>query len=282
MPGVNSLSGVGKLCSGSAHSVGMLLMAAHLVGHEARSPARDTIEALGEFEAYVRALHRSHYSLSTDLTATNLGFKDSFSPSLREGIQGAATRLIAPWSRLRARSLVKDPLRLHLGSGLSRREGWVNIDLLGLPTDLAWDLRMGLPFRDSQAEAIFHEHLLEHLPLVAVLPFLRECLRVLHVGGVLRVGVPDAGLYIRDYVEPSGFIASFRPGRPTPLLALAEAAYCYGHLSLWDGSTLCLALTEAGFEHVTERAFGESSISPAPDGPNRRMESVYAEGIKPG
>jgi SAM-dependent methyltransferase len=176
---------------------------------------------------------------------------------------------------------VRDPLRLHLGSGDSRREGWVNIDLLGLPTDLAWDLRKGIPFPEESVEAVFHEHLLEHLSLMATLPFLRECQRVLRRGGVLRVGVPDAERYIRDYVQPSGFIDSFRPGRPTRLLALAEAAYCYGHLSLWDGSTLCIALEEAGFERVRVRAFGDSSISPAPDGPNRRLESVYAEGIKP-
>lgn len=141
---------------------------------------------------------------------------------------------------------MRDPLRLHLGSGGSRHEGWVNIDLLGPPTDLAWDLRKGIPFLEGLAEAVFHEHLLEHLPLTATLPLLRECRRVLRRGGVLRVGVPDAERYIRDYVRPSGFIATFRPGRPTPSLALAEVAYCYGHLSLWDGSRLCVALAEAG------------------------------------
>jgi SAM-dependent methyltransferase len=171
-------------------------------------------------------------------------------------------------------------MRLHLGSARTRLEGWINIDLIGLKADLPWDLRQGLPFPEGSAEAIFHEHLLEHLPLVAVLPFLRECRRTLRVGGVIRVGVPDAERYIRDYVLPQGFIDTFRPGRPTPLLALAETAYCYGHLSLWDGATLSLALTEAGFDGVTARAFGDSSISPVPDSPHREFESVYVEGIK--
>ncbi len=201
-------------------------------------------------------------------------------PTLRESIQGALTRFIAPWSRLRARSLARHPLRLHLGSGNTHLDGWVNVDLVGLPTDLAWDLRKGLPFPDGSAEGIFHEHLLEHLPLATTLPFLRECRRVLSSGGVLRVGVPDAERYIRDYVQPSGFIDGFRPGRPTPLLALAEAAYCYGHLSLWDGRTLCLALEEAGFERVSVRPFGDSSLIPAPDSLGRKAESVYVEGTK--
>lgn len=160
-------------------------------------------------------------------------------------------------------------------------DGWVNVDLIGLPTDLVWDLRKGIPFPDESIDAIFHEHVLEHVTPVAILPLLRECRRVLRTGGTLRVGVPDAERYIRDYVQPSGFIDNCRPGRPTPLLALAELAYCHGHLSLWDGATLCLALKEAGFENVSVRAFGDSSIDPVPDGPNRRIESVYAEGIKP-
>jgi SAM-dependent methyltransferase len=152
--------------------------------------------------------------------------------------------------------------------------------LLGLPTDLAWDLRKGIPFRDGSVEAIFHEHLLEHLPLVAVLPLFRECSRVLHGGGILRIGVPDAERYIRDYVQPGGFIDSIRPECPTPLLAFAEIAYGYGHLSLWDGQTLSLALTEAGFEQVRVCEFGDSSITPVPDGLNRRAETVYVEGKK--
>ena len=175
---------------------------------------------------------------------------------------------------------MKGPLRLHLGSGASHHDGWVNIDLLGLPTDLAWDLRMGIPFPDGSAEAIFHEHLLEHLPLRAVLPLFRECTRVLKKGGILRIGVPNAELYIRDYVQPGGFIDNIRPGCPTPLLSLAEVAYRHGHLSLWDGATLCLVLTESGFENVSVRPFGDSSITPAPDGPNRKAESVYAEGVR--
>jgi SAM-dependent methyltransferase len=235
---------------------------------------------LGEFEAYVQALRRSQNNPSMDLNAAPRIRLKALSPALRERIQGSVTQLIAPWARRRARALARQPLRLHLGSGPNRREGWVNIDLVGLPIDLAWDLRKGIPFPEGSADAVFHEHLLEHLPLGAVLPLLRECRRVLRTGGVLRIGVPDAERYIRDYVQPNGFIDSFRPGRPTPLLALAETAYCYGHLSLWDGSTLCLALAEAGFEQVTVRAFGDSSISPAPDGANRKVESVYAEGVK--
>lgn len=86
--------------------------------------------------------------------------------------------------------------------------GWVNVDLIGLPTDLVWDLRKGIPFPDESIDAIFHEHVLEHVTPIAILPFLRECRRVLRTGGTLRVGVPDAERYIRDYVQPSGLLTT--------------------------------------------------------------------------
>jgi SAM-dependent methyltransferase len=234
-----------------------------------------------DLDQYIRALERSQYGPGGDLNAAPDMQWKGLSPTLREYLQGTATRLIAPWSRRRARTLLRrQPLRLHLGSGSRRLDGWINIDLLGLPTDLAWDLRKQLPFPDSSADAVFHEHLVEHLPLAAALPLLRECHRVLRVGGILRVGVPDAERYIRDYVQPNGFIESFRPDRPTPLLGFAEAVYCYGHASLWDGQTLCLALTQAGLQHVSVRPFGDSMLTPAPDGLGRAAESVYAEGVR--
>lgn len=194
------------------------------------------------------------------------------------------TRAIAPHQRRRARRLAESsPLRLDLGSGEAPVPGWVNVDLVGHRPDLAWDLGVPLPLADGSVEAIFTEHLLEHLPLTTALNLIRECYRLLTPGSMLRVGVPDAGAYLRAYDGDGGdFIEEARPGRPTRLLAVREVFQEHGHRSAYDFQTLALLFETAGFCAVHQRTFGESRIQPCPDSEHRRQETLYVEGIKPG
>lgn len=192
------------------------------------------------------------------------------------------TDLLRPWAQRRASALRdRSPLLLHLGSGRFPKVGWVNIDLIGVPVDLPWNLARGIPFPTGRADAVFHEHLLEHLSLVAGYRLLRECARVLRSGGVLRVGVPDAGAYLRSYAGMDDFIARLRPGRPTALLAVQEVFYRHGHRSAYDLETLQLLCRAAGFVRVEQRPFGQSRLCPVPDSPHRRGETLYVEAVKP-
>ena len=198
---------------------------------------------------------------------------------LRQAAKLHATALLIPVSRRRARRLLRGgDLSLHLGSGIHRLPGWVNVDLYGMQPDLHWDLRRPLPFPDSSARAVFLEHVLEHFTLADVLDILEECHRVLKPGGVIRVGVPDFGRYLHSYADDGAFIERLRPGRPTPLLAVAEVALMHGHRSVWDGPTLEKVLSEAGFVDARARSFGESALDPVPDADYREPETVYAEG----
>src|SRR5262249_28673563 len=153
---------------------------------------------------------------------------------LRQAAKVRGTVLLAPVERRRARRLVGEgsPLRLHLGSGTHRLDGWVNVDLLGMPADLRWNVTRPLPFPDGSAAAVFLEHVLEHFPLGAGLGLLGESRRLLGPGGIVRVGVPDFGRYITSYAGDREFLESERPGRPTPLLAVAEVALAHGHRSV--------------------------------------------------
>jgi predicted SAM-dependent methyltransferase len=192
------------------------------------------------------------------------------------------TRAMRPQQRLRARILERDtPIRLNLGSGASPIRGWVNVDLVGHRPDLAWDLSVPLPLPDSSVEAIFNEHLLEHLELTHALSLLRECHRLLVTGGMLRVGVPDAGSYLRAYdSESKRFLEESRPGRPTRLLAVREVFQEHGHRSAYDFETLALMFEAAGFCAIEQRSFGDSRIEPCPDSEHRRSETLYVEGAK--
>jgi SAM-dependent methyltransferase len=203
-------------------------------------------------------------------------------PSRRSALALAPTAAERPRERRRAEAAARARnLRLHLGSALQPKQGWLNVDLFGHPVDLAWNLARGLPFPDGSAEAIFHEHVLAHLTLEAAANLIEECLRVLGPGGVKRIAVPDAGRYLSFYAKGrQGLIDAYRPGRPTKLLAAQEILYLHGHRSARDLETLELFVRTAGFEQCEGRGFGDSRIEPCPDSPHCEQEPIYVEAVK--
>jgi predicted SAM-dependent methyltransferase len=90
---------------------------------------------------------------------------------------------------------------LNLGCGRRFHPDWCNVDIAPAdPAVLAHDLTRPLPFSDGQFLAVYHSHVLEHLPKAGAPGFLAECLRVLEPGGILRVVVPDLETIARLYL----------------------------------------------------------------------------------
>ncbi len=92
---------------------------------------------------------------------------------------------------------------LNLGCGSRYLPSWTNLDVRPRgPEVLAHDLRMALPFDQSAFAVVYSSHVLEHLGRTEAERLVRECVRVLEPGGVLRVVVPDlerlARLYLRS------------------------------------------------------------------------------------
>lgn len=195
----------------------------------------------------------------------------------------AATRMLEPLSRRKAASLATAPgLRVHLGCGWNRLPGWVNIDLVGGKTDLVWDITRPLPFAPDSVDVVFLEHVFEHLSYDAALTILEGVRRVLRRGGVLRVGVPDAGRYARMYASSPDELRQVRWGRPTAMLALREVFQEHGHVSAYDTETLILVLECGGFPRAQRTEAGTSSLlDEAPDLPERWDETVYVEVRRP-
>jgi predicted SAM-dependent methyltransferase len=192
------------------------------------------------------------------------------------------TNLVRHRERRKARLVASRPeLRLHLGCGGERKAGWINIDLLGDPVDVAWNLANPLPFGSGSVAAIFHEHLLEHLPLSGGDVFMRECHRVLRPGGILRVGVPDAGRLIRSYAGDRSYLEELHPGRPAALLAVQELFYWHRHRTMFDVEMLGLLFRASGFPDPRERGFGDTDLDQVPDTERRRAETLYMEARKP-
>src|SRR5204863_30078 len=116
--------------------------------------------------------------------------------------------------------------------------------------------------------AIFHEHLLEHMPIRAGLALTDDCYRALKTGGVLRVVVPNVEPIIRAYAANEELLAS---RAPTRLIALQAMFYEYGHTATYDAETLITMLRTAGFETVAQREFGQSWLADVPDTESRRF-----------
>ena len=239
-------------------------------GMEARS-------VLDRYLASRAAERQLLFGAQAEEPATKRVAKRLFPAPLRMRPRLVATRALRVREGRRLAALPR-PLRLHLGSGNEHKDGWVNIDLAGYPVEAAWNLARPLPLPGGSAEAVFHEHLLEHLTLEQGLAFCVESHRLLRPGGILRVGVPDAGAAAHSYADDAGaFLERVRPGRPTAMLALQELFYYAGHRTMYDFETLVLLLRAAGFGEPERRAFGETALEPPPDSAHRRDETLYVE-----
>ena len=91
---------------------------------------------------------------------------------------------------------------LNLGCGARFHPQWENVDMHPVgPGVRVLDLNRKTPYGDASFDAVYHSHLLEHLSKERAAAFLRECLRILKPGGVIRVAVPDLETIARLYLE---------------------------------------------------------------------------------
>ena len=83
-------------------------------------------------------------------------------------------------------------VKLNLGCGTSKKQGWVNIDSAKecLP-DILHDLSVPLPFDDQSVDEINVDAVLEHFDKYARYFILYDWARVLKVGGTISIGVPN-------------------------------------------------------------------------------------------
>ena len=91
---------------------------------------------------------------------------------------------------------------VNLGCGTRYHPSWVNVDLQCTgPGVIPCDLRLRLPFADSCFDAVYHSHLLEHFSKADGAALLRDCSRILKLGGIIRIVVPDFEKLVRLYLE---------------------------------------------------------------------------------
>ena len=109
--------------------------------------------------------------------------------------------------------------KVNLGRGVSGAKGWHNFDnsptiwLSRVPLLRRWkriprwpsdvrhvDVIKGLPFEPETVDCIYSSHMIEHSTFGDAVKVLNHCRKVLRVGGVLRITVPDLRIMGDDYV----------------------------------------------------------------------------------
>jgi len=129
----------------------------------------------------------------------------------------------------------------------------------------------------------------EHLCRDGAKLFLKDALRVLDNGGVLRVSVPDLQHFINNYIakkDANEFMSKMHVSAP-PLNSLRQKLLLFfvgyrHHQWMYDGVSLSKLMLESGFKDVIVQNAGETCIKNF-IGLNlfeREEESVYVEAIK--
>jgi predicted SAM-dependent methyltransferase/GT2 family glycosyltransferase len=161
--------------------------------------------------------------------------------------------------------------KLHLGAGENVLPGWLNTDASGWrPENVVYlNARKPFPLPDSSIDAVFSEHMLEHLTYTEGQACLRECLRVLRPGSRIRIATPAldrlAGLYDaeptevqRRYVRWAVDTLGADGGAYLPGFVVNNFVRAWGHQFIYDEQTLRHALATVGFVDVARRPVGES------------------------
>ena len=149
-----------------------------------------------------------------------------------------------------------DKLKINLGSGHWKFDGWVNVDLdHGSEPDVVANLAADLPFADGVARLMHTEDFIDQLELDQAAAFLNECYRVLAPGGVLRVLTPDmqklAHLYLNDPARLETLWKNFVHvplSLDTPGELFPPGMRFAGHTFMYDGETFRKLAAACGFD----------------------------------
>ena len=148
-------------------------------------------------------------------------------------------------------------MKLHLGCGRKKLEGWINCDLHG--SDMDMDIRK-LPFEDNSAEEIMAIHVCEHFYIHEIMGVIKEWHRVLMVGGVLTVELPCLDNILNHFImgSPNKFTlmglygdpGSHKHGEP----ALHKWCWSKGEFrKLLEKAGFCSIREEEPMHHVPSR-----------------------------
>jgi len=146
---------------------------------------------------------------------------------------------------------------VNLGCGDYYADGWVNVDTAdhpGVNRDAGWDVLDGIPYGDGTVSRVYMGHVLEHVPLDSVVPFLREVFRVLASDGAAVIVGPDVGLAYRQgrtFMKDVVFGATRWPGDEHKWTPTGEAHWFAARLAGFDAELVPIGSLSADWPVVS-------------------------------
>jgi predicted SAM-dependent methyltransferase len=180
----------------------------------------------------------------------------------------------------------KKTLKLNIGCGTDYKRGWINIDNNSDDNinklDINWDLRNPLPFSDNSVDFIFNEHFIEHLTVEDGQIAIRDLMRVLKPGGVMRIATPDLEVTVNKYMNiPLDKDPTVKKYKMDFIKTRAERINIgfrwWGHKWIYDWEELERRLREAGCEKPVRCKLRKSKHSQLKNLETREESTLIAE-----
>ncbi len=93
-------------------------------------------------------------------------------------------------------------LNLGCGPKYISSEDWINADMLPYGKDvIRCNFLNGIPLQSNQFDLVYHSHVLEHFSKKDGENFIKECYRILNVGGVIRIAMPNLEEIAKQYLS---------------------------------------------------------------------------------
>ena len=142
-----------------------------------------------------------------------------------------------------------DKIKLHLGCGNIRIDGFINIDVNYLPNvDVVDNVIHLRKFEKNSVDLIYTSNVLEHLGRWEYKPALQRWYELLKRGGILRICVPDFQAICEYYMETKDLESLY------PALYAGQDNPQNFHYWCWDFKTLKKDLESVGFINVKRYA----------------------------
>jgi SAM-dependent methyltransferase len=175
--------------------------------------------------------------------------------------------------------------RLNWGCGRRGEPGWINADRVnGRGVEILCDIRDGLPLDAESVDYIASVHALQEIPYPELVPVLQELRRVLKIGGVLRLCLPDLEQGIEAYLRKDRdfFVVPDEHARSLGGKFITQLTW-YGHTRTpFTFDFVEEVLKKAGFRRVDRCGF-RMTRSPYPgivELDDRAGESLFVEAVK--
>lgn len=138
-------------------------------------------------------------------------------------------------------------MKLNLGCGKQRLEGFINVDIVGSGADVECDVQE-LPWPDAVADEVMAVHLLEHIPMLNAALAVKEWARVLKPGGRMVLELPcrdKVFQMIRDGVDEPMLVLWPLWGDPRKQRTTADV-----HRWCWSKVEVAMLMRDAGMTEI--------------------------------